>query len=151
VNGIKLKSNSISPLRIERIKWILLLLITQFLNLILFSVDPIKVIETEQARSGYLRLTIRLKNHIPSEDYSKDAIIMTSQKKIISREVRIIKRINLENSLNSSEDLFLIELPEKDLSLLISEKDNILFSYPSSSEIKNISQTVRSKNYEIHF
>lgn len=151
MNGIKLKSNSISPLRIERIKWILLLLITQFINLLLFSGDPTKVIEAEQVRHGYLRLTIKLNNHIPSEDYSKDAIIMTSQKKIISREVRIIKRISLENSLNSSADLYLIELPEMDLPLLISEKDNILFSYPSSRRIKNISQTARSKKYEIHF
>lgn len=152
MSGIKLKSEELTPLKLERIKWIGLLFLSHIFSFLLASPTVTRGAPSLPiVRVDHARLKLKIDSQVPQVNNGKDVIIITSEKDLISRRARLIKKVQSQNSLDSSSDLFLVEIPETDLNNLIHKEGKNLIAYPSSSNIQLSPTKQRSKKYEIHF
>lgn len=152
MNGIKLKSNDLPPLKIERIKWMILLILSHLFVFLLLSVqkDPIQK-SLSKVRSGFVRLQLPLISQVSLGQEKTPVILMTEGQKIITREAELIKKISLREGIDSSGTQYLVDLPEKDMEKLIRIKNKTLFAYPATKFFRPKVKQRAKENYEIHF
>lgn len=151
MNGIKLRAEEIPPLKLERIKWISLLLLSHVLVL-LASSPQIPKLETELplVQEGFMRLQMPLESQVPDNAFASSVILMTSDRKLISKQAKLINKLPPKNGLNSIKDHFLVEIPESDLNKLVEYRSKKILAYPASAKL-SFNNIIRRKNYEIHF
>lgn len=149
MNGIKLKEAN-SPLIIERIKWISLLLLSHGL-IFLLSSDEVEIKEqTLPIRANHVRLQLPIENQIPEEDLPRKSLLITKKKRILSPKALLIKKIETPSLMDNQSGTFLVEIPEEDLGNFIDLKNHLILAFPASKKI-SISKKKQRKSYEIIF
>lgn len=153
MNGIKLKSNDINPIKVERIKWITLLFLSHILIFIINSSPQVKKEEAEipAVKQGFVRLQIKINSQIPEKNKPQAVLLMSQHQKIISSDAMLIRKVISNNSLGTIQNEFLIEVPEKDLQKIISNKEEPLMAYPASKKISFHEKKKKENSYEINF
>lgn len=152
MNGIKLKSNDLHPLKVERIKWIILVVISHVFSIILMSSQegPIQKM-TPKEKVGFVRLQLPLISQVSLNKERTPVILMTENQVIVTREAEIIKRISLREGIESSGVQYLIDLPEKDMERLVRLKNKRLLAYPATKLFRPKKKKRAKESYEIHF
>lgn len=151
MSGIKLKSEKLSDIKVERIKWILLLFISHVFTFLLQSPAKIeKEKEFPEPKQGFVRLQLQVVSQAPQSVFGKPILLMTQEKNLISKDAVLLKKIISTNSLDSIQNQYLVDLPEKDLNNLINVKSKQLIAYPAFKTV-NLKSKTKRKNYEIHF
>lgn len=152
MSGIKLKSNSLPPLKVERIKWIIILVLSHVISILLSNTPELKVKnEFVSVPPGYIRLQLQLQSNVPDNNKTNEVIIVTSDRKLITRNGRLLSKVKSSNSLGTIENEYLVELPEEDLTKLIEAKGKGLKVYPASQKISIYKNQKRGPRYEIIF
>lgn len=152
MNGIELKNTKISPIKVEKIKWISLLILSHLFSYLL-TAGSIEVEPKEnlpELREGSLRLQLQIYSQVPENSPTKDVLLMNMKKKVLSQQARLIKKIPPRN-IDSLEDEYLVEIPEVDLLNIISSKGEKIMAYPKSKRTIELNNEKRRKDYEIHF
>lgn len=152
MNGIKLKNNDLPALKVERIKWIILLFLSHFFVFLLFAIQEGPIHKAiPKVRDGFVRLQLPLISQVSLEQEKTPVILMTRGQKVISREAELIKKISLREGIDSSGTQFLVDLPEKDMEKLMRIKNKTLFAYPATKFFRPKVKRKAKENYEIHF
>ncbi len=136
----------------ERFKWICILLLSHII-IAMLNLDPPTVINEDAAtpRPGHTRLQLQIKSKVPVLKQKIKITLLTKDLDLISREAIILKRLGNEDSIDSSGDLYLVEIPETDLNNLVEFRTKKLIAYPSSKKILTKKSKQRKTNYEIYF
>lgn len=152
MNGIKLKSDQISPIKMERIKWVCILLFSHLLMAFLdFNTPEIIQKDHMSPRSGHTRLQLQIKSKVPILNKETKIILLTKDLDLVSRQAILLKKIDLNNSIDNTKDSYLVDIPESDLNNLIKYRKKGLIAYPSSKKILTNKSKQRKTNYEIYF
>ena len=152
MNGIKLKSDELPKLAVERIKWIILIIISHLFSFLLFSMKSgPNIPELPSLSPGYVRLQLKLSSKIPEESLGQNILLMTKKRKLITNQAKLLKKVTSRGALESEENEYLIDIPESDLATLILASEKVFIAYPSSKNISISKKSKRSHNYEIHF
>tara|TARA_Y100000590_G_scaffold446052_1_gene579106 strand:- start:101144 stop:101503 length:360 start_codon:yes stop_codon:yes gene_type:complete len=119
----------------------------------MLNLDPPTVINEDAAtpRPGHTRLQLQIKSKVPVLKQKIKITLLTKDLDLISREAIILKRLGNEDSIDSSGDLYLVEIPETDLNNLVEFRTKKLIAYPSSKKILTKKSKQRKTNYEIYF
>jgi len=152
LSGIKLRTKKISPIKMERLKWVCILLLSHII-IAMLNLDPPTVIKEDTAtpRPGHTRLQLQIKSKVPVLKKKIKITLLTKDLDLISREAIILKRLGNNDSIDSSGDLYLVEIPETDLNNLVKFRTKKLIAYPSSKKILTKKSKQRKTNYEIYF
>ncbi len=164
MSGIELK-NSESKKRKQNFKLLACLLCSNLLLLLLFSFfgnkSEAKTSSNENLQifhAGYERLKLKIITHIAYNNNDKEIPISlySKTKKLII--ARAYLHLNTEEETSSdlknenNEQIFLVEIPNDQLTKLIDHQDESLSAYPVTSIQKTISPAVsQGENYEISF
>jgi hypothetical protein len=152
LNGIKLKSNDLSPLKVERIKWMILLILSHLFVFLLLSIQEEPILKPiSKVRSGYVRLQLPLISQASLSEDKTLVILMTEDQKIITREAELIKLISLREGIDSSGTQYLVDIPERDMEKLIRIKNKTVFAYPATKHFRPNKKLKTKEIYEIHF
>ena len=152
MNGIKLKNNELSPLKVERIKWMILLLLSHLFVFLLVSLKKTPIRESiPKVKAGFVRLELPIISQVALDQFRKKVILMTENQYLVTAQAELIKKISRREGIDSAGTQYLVDLPEADLENLIKIKKKDLFAYPATKSFRPKKKPKTKEAYEIHF